>query len=119
MSGLRSCDRAIAHSQSIVGNSFTWDDWFRVQTEDHAFQDVIDQLLSSVRSTPSGLSLSLTHQGVFLYLGAIMPWKHFGEWYGISPWRLVVLGICVMIVRRLPWVVALVRRPTLALTKLC
>jgi NhaP-type Na+/H+ or K+/H+ antiporter len=32
----------------IVGNSFTWDDWFRVQTEDHAFQDVIDQLLSSV-----------------------------------------------------------------------
>lgn len=33
----------------IVGNSFTWDDWFRVQTEDHAFQDVIDQLLSSVR----------------------------------------------------------------------
>jgi NhaP-type Na+/H+ or K+/H+ antiporter len=33
----------------IVGNSFTWDDWFRVQTEDHAFQDVIDQLLSTVR----------------------------------------------------------------------
>ena len=33
----------------FVGNSFTWDDWFRVQTEDHAFQDVIDQLLSSVR----------------------------------------------------------------------
>ena len=33
----------------IVGNSFTWDDWFRVQTEDHAFQDVIDQLLNTVR----------------------------------------------------------------------
>jgi len=32
----------------VVGNSFTWDDWFRVQTEDHAFQDVIDQLLSTV-----------------------------------------------------------------------
>lgn len=33
-----------------VGNSFTWDDWFRVETEDHAFQDVIDQLLNSVSS---------------------------------------------------------------------
>jgi len=33
----------------VVGNSFTWDDWFRVETEDHAFQDVIDQLLNSVR----------------------------------------------------------------------
>jgi NhaP-type Na+/H+ or K+/H+ antiporter len=38
----------------IVGNAFTWDDWFRVQTEDHAFQDVIDQLLNTVSgfSTP-------------------------------------------------------------------
>ena len=32
----------------VVGNSFTWDDWFRAQTEDHSFQDVIDQLLNSV-----------------------------------------------------------------------
>ena len=32
----------------VVGNSFTWDDWFRVQIEDHAFQDVIDQLLNTV-----------------------------------------------------------------------
>ena len=48
-------------------------------------------------------------QGIFLYIGAILPWGHFGEWYGITPWRLVVLGILVMLVRRLPWVVALVR----------
>jgi NhaP-type Na+/H+ or K+/H+ antiporter len=33
----------------VVGNSFTWDDWFRKETEDHAFQDVIDNLLNSVR----------------------------------------------------------------------
>ncbi|RSH92828.1 hypothetical protein EHS25_008274 [Saitozyma podzolica] len=78
----------------IVGNSFTWDDWFRVQTEDHAFQDVIDQLLSSA---------------IFLYIGAVMPWNHFGDWYGITPWRLVVLGILVMLVRRLPWVMVLSR----------
>jgi NhaP-type Na+/H+ or K+/H+ antiporter len=36
----------------VVGNSFTWDDWFRVQSEDHSFQDVIDQLLNSVSAFP-------------------------------------------------------------------
>ncbi|KAK4688341.1 sodium/hydrogen antiporter, partial [Tremellales sp. Uapishka_1] len=77
----------------VVGNSFTWDDWFRVQTEDHAFQDVIDQLLASA---------------IFLYIGAIMPWSEFGNYASITPWRLVILGITVMLLRRLPWVVAMV-----------
>jgi hypothetical protein len=43
----------------VVGNSFTWDDWFRVETEDHAFQDVIDQLLNSVRAPASAASSSI------------------------------------------------------------
>lgn len=42
----------------VVGNSFTWDDWFRKETEDHAFQDVIDQLLNTVR-TPSFIGMTL------------------------------------------------------------
>ena len=42
----------------VVGNSFTWDDWFRVQSEDHSFQDVIDQLLNSVSSTCVMLELT-------------------------------------------------------------
>jgi hypothetical protein len=37
-----------------------------------------------------------------------MPWDQFGNFWSITPWRLVVLGICVMLVRRLPWVWALV-----------
>jgi NhaP-type Na+/H+ or K+/H+ antiporter len=45
---------------------------------------------------------------VFIYIGAIMPWSAFGNFAGITPWRLVVLGICVMLLRRLPWVIALV-----------
>ncbi|WVW82386.1 hypothetical protein I302_104393 [Kwoniella bestiolae CBS 10118] len=77
----------------VVGNSFTWDDWFRLETEDHGFQDVIDQLLNS---------------GIFLYIGAIIPWSDFSK-YSLSPWRLVVLGILIMLVRRLPWVWALSR----------
>ena len=40
-----------------------------------------------------------------------MPWEHFGDWYGITPWRLVILGILVMLVRRLPWVVLFVSGP--------
>ncbi|KAJ9123801.1 hypothetical protein QFC24_003577 [Naganishia onofrii] len=79
----------------VAGNAFTWDDWFRVQTEDHAFQDVIDTLLNSA---------------IFLYIGSILPWSDFGGgFYGIQPWRLVVLGISVMVLRRVPWVVALHR----------
>jgi hypothetical protein len=29
----------------VVGNSFTWDDYFRLRTEDESFQDVLDSLL--------------------------------------------------------------------------
>jgi hypothetical protein len=58
------------------------------------------------------LSGGLTPQAIFLYIGAVMPWNHFGDWYGITPWRLIILGILVMLVRRLPWVMALVRWAT-------
>jgi NhaP-type Na+/H+ or K+/H+ antiporter len=34
----------------IVGNSFTWDDYYRLETEDSAFQDVLDALLNTGRS---------------------------------------------------------------------
>lgn len=38
-----------------------------------------------------------------------MPWSEFGgDFYGIEPWKLVLLGITVMLLRRLPWVVVLV-----------
>ena len=96
----------------VVGNSFTWDDWFRKETEDHAFQDVIDQLLNTVR-TPLfiGMTLDADHQGIFLYIGAVLPWSEFGNFESLTPWRLVVLGICVMLLRRMPWVMLLVSAP--------
>lgn len=70
----------------IVGNSFTWDDYFRVRTEDDTFQDTID---------------SLINVGVFIYIGAILPWSAFGE---AGVWRLVVIAILLLLFRRLPWV---------------
>ncbi|ORZ03149.1 Sodium/hydrogen exchanger family-domain-containing protein [Syncephalastrum racemosum] len=55
----------------IAGNSFTWDDWFRVETENSHLME---------------------------------PWSTFGD---VSVWRLVVLAILVLLLRRLPMVIAL------------
>nr|ODN93100.1 hypothetical protein L203_00369 [Cryptococcus depauperatus CBS 7841] len=76
-----------------VGNALNWDDWFRLETEKHGFHDIIDELLNSA---------------VFLYIGAILPWDDYNR-FGMTPWRLVALGISVMILRRLPFVVLLKR----------
>ncbi|KAI3093356.1 hypothetical protein CBS147333_10101 [Penicillium roqueforti] len=73
----------------IAGNTFTWDDWFRLQTKDDSLQPTIDMLLNVT---------------IFLWYGAYLPWDHFGNNSVISIWRLVVLGILVLLLRRLPWV---------------
>jgi NhaP-type Na+/H+ or K+/H+ antiporter len=75
----------------IAGNSLTWYDFVRVETEDDTFQDVIDSILNA---------------SIFIYLGALIPWSQFGQ-DGLVPWRLVVLCICILAFRRLPWVMAL------------
>ncbi|CAO1622222.1 unnamed protein product [Jaminaea pallidilutea] len=83
----------------VAGNSFTWDDWFRIRSEESDVQDILDNLLNAA---------------VFIYIGAIIPW----DWYhvaatidgptvgGIETWRIVVLGITVLLLRRPPWVIA-------------
>ncbi|CAB4425698.1 unnamed protein product [Rhizophagus irregularis] len=59
----------------IAGNSFTWDDWFRVETAESYFQDVIDLLLNLA---------------IFVYLGTVIPWSSFNEAdLGLSYWRLI------------------------------
>lgn len=74
--------------------------WFRVRTQDQeadSFQDILDMLFSA---------------SVFIYVGAIIPWGDYATGnteLGIDPWRVVVLGIAVLLVRRLPWVVALAK----------
>ncbi|KAF4760585.1 hypothetical protein HAV15_005877 [Penicillium sp. str.  len=73
----------------IAGNTFTWDDWFRLETKDDSLQPTIDMLLNVT---------------IFLWYGAYIPWDHFGNNSVISTWRLVVLGILVLLLRRLPWV---------------
>ncbi|KAI9487943.1 Sodium/hydrogen exchanger family-domain-containing protein [Zychaea mexicana] len=77
----------------VAGNAFSWDDWFRQETEEAHFQDVIDMMLNL---------------GVFAYIGAIIPWHEFGNAdIGLTPWRLVVIAILILLFRRLPIVIAL------------
>ncbi|KAL1929677.1 hypothetical protein VTP01DRAFT_1815 [Rhizomucor pusillus] len=76
----------------IAGNSFTWDDWFRKETEDAHLMEVIDMLLNL---------------SIFVYIGATMPWSLFGDSsLQMTAWRLVVLAILVLFLRRLPFVIA-------------
>lgn len=76
----------------IAGNSFTWDDWFRIRTEDNDFQEIIDTVLNMT---------------VFVYIGAIIPWADYSNpALNITGWRVVVLAILVLLLRRPPWVIA-------------
>lgn len=73
----------------IAGNTFTWDDWFRLETKDDSLQPTIDMLLNV---------------SIFLWYGAYLPWTHFLGNPVISIGRLIALGILVLLLRRLPWV---------------
>lgn len=75
----------------VAGNSFTWDDWFRIRSEESDIQDILDMLLNAA---------------VFIYIGAIIPWGFYHTEGGIEAWRIVVLGITVLLLRRPPWVIA-------------
>ncbi|TVY55547.1 putative Na(+)/H(+) antiporter C3A11.09 [Lachnellula cervina] len=75
----------------IAGNAFTWDDWFRLETEDDALQPTIDMLLNLA---------------IFMWFGAICPWSMFLHNSVIPIYRLIFLGILILLFRRLPVVFA-------------
>lgn len=71
----------------IAGNAFTWDDWFRQETEDDSLQPTIDMLLNVA---------------VFMWYGAVCPWHKFVANDVVPIYRLIPLGIMVLLFRRLP-----------------
>ncbi|KAJ2486400.1 hypothetical protein EV174_001151, partial [Coemansia sp. RSA 2320] len=75
----------------VAGNSFTWDDWFRVETEDAGLQETLNGLISML---------------FFIYFGTIIPWSSYGSANMLNPWRVVVAVILVMVLRRLPVLMA-------------
>lgn len=68
----------------IAGNAFTWDDWFRLETLDDSLQPTIDMLLNL---------------SVFIWFGAICPWASFVQNDVIPIYRLIFLGILILLLR--------------------
>ena len=67
-------------------------DWFRQETLDDSLQPTIDMLLNV---------------GIFIWFGAVCPWDSFAHNNVIPIWRLVLLGITVLLFRRIPVVMAM------------
>lgn len=77
------------------GAAFAWDGFFNKQTEESVFSSVIDLLFNIA---------------AFVFVGAWVPFHTFAdETLSLSVWRLIVIGILVMILRRLPIMIALYR----------
>ncbi len=71
-----------------AGVGFSNDGWFTEKTEESHVSNVIDLLLN------------LTY---FVYLGSIIPWEQYNNpSIGLTPWRLVVIAVFVVLFRRIP-----------------
>lgn len=78
-----------------IGSAISWDGHFNVQTENEVFSSVIDLLLNCA---------------CFVYIGAWLPFASFNTpELGILPWRLVVLFIAILFLRRIPALLVLYR----------
>ena len=73
-----------------AGQAFCWDGWFVSKTHKMKLPSIIDLLLNST---------------LFVYFGSIIPWQAFhGQ---ISPGKLVLVSVLVLVLRRLPAILAL------------
>ncbi|KAI1107324.1 Sodium/hydrogen exchanger family-domain-containing protein [Jackrogersella minutella] len=79
----------------IAGNVFTWDDWFRLATVDDSLQPTIDMLLNVA---------------IFMWYGAVCPWHSFVANAVIPIYRLIPLGILILLLRRLPFILAFCKK---------
>lgn len=71
----------------VAANALSWDDWFRKETENDSFQPTIDMMLN---------------KATFLWAGAVCPWHRFFHNDVVSGGHLIVLGILILLLRRLP-----------------
>ncbi|KAF5348263.1 hypothetical protein D9756_010463 [Leucocoprinus leucothites] len=78
-----------------AGCAINWDGDFITRTEGEAFASVIEYILNC---------------GCFFYIGAWLPWADFTmPELGVTPWRLVVLCLGILFLRRIPAVLTLYR----------
>lgn len=78
----------------VAGNAFTWDDWWRLKTIDDSLQHTVDMMLNIA---------------IFLWLGAVCPWNLLWHNDVLSFPRLVLLGVAILAMRRLPILLATYR----------
>lgn len=69
-----------------------YSDWFRLETMDDSLQPTIDMLLNLA---------------VFMWFGAVCPWSSFLHNDIIPIYRLIFLGILILLVRRMPIIFAM------------
>ncbi|KAF4577281.1 Na(+)/H(+) exchanger family protein [Pleurotus pulmonarius] len=75
------------------GTAFAWDGFFNRQTEETSFSSVIDLLFNIA---------------AFVFVGAWMPFSNFQDAdLTLTVWRLIVIAILVLLLRRLPIMIAL------------
>ncbi|KAL8657043.1 MAG: hypothetical protein Q9226_002307 [Calogaya cf. arnoldii] len=80
----------------VAGNVLNWDDLYRSDTEGDSFQETLDMLINL---------------SIFMWFGAVCPWYQFLHNHGRIPfYRLVILGLLILIFRRLPAVWMLSRK---------
>jgi sodium/hydrogen antiporter len=79
----------------VAGNVFTWDDWFRLETLDDSLQPTIDMLLNL---------------SIFIWYGAVCPWVSFRVNDVIPLYRLIFLGILILLFRRIPSILIMHKR---------
>lgn len=67
-------------------------DWFRLETMDDSLQPTIDMLLNLA---------------IFMWFGAVCPWSSFLNNNIIPIYRLIFLGVLILLVRRMPIIFAM------------
>jgi len=78
-----------------AGSAISWDGHFNEQTEDDAFSSILDLVLNCA---------------CFIYIGAWLPFNRFDiSELGITPWRLVLLMLVILVLRRIPSLLILYR----------
>ena len=75
-----------------AGSAFCWDGWFSSRTSNMKLPSILDLLLNSA---------------MFVYFGAIIPWQTFKD--NLAPGKMLLCVVLILLLRRLPALVALKR----------
>lgn len=80
-------------SSFACGTAFAYDGWFNKKTEESMFSNVIDLLFNCA---------------CFIYIGAWIPFGEFNNHeLSLSWWRLLIIALLIILLRRLPIMLAL------------